>query len=160
MSGTAGSIAPPVPAPVRGNAVLTALTDVGSRPGVWVDCPLQVTLPEAGTYELDGNLRSYVEGTSPASTYIVGRLFDVTAGVVVPNSETFINQQSVTVSPTSTSIRIGANMSAPLVVDYAVTKPTVLRLQVKFTDGYSTVVGAHMTSDANGRTLLRFRKVA
>ncbi|MFI6510981.1 hypothetical protein ACIBCT_25535 [Streptosporangium sp. NPDC050855] len=54
--------------------------------GTWADAALQVTLPAAGTYVLNLDVRGLLQGGAPVNAYIIARLFNVTSGTVVPNS--------------------------------------------------------------------------
>src|SRR4051812_6233938 len=60
--------------------------------GTWANSSLQVTLPTAGIYTLDLDVRGRLAGKPPINAYIVARLFNVTTAAVLPNSERLITQ--------------------------------------------------------------------
>lgn len=158
MTGTASSYAAP---PVHGFAVLPGTQDLQPEPiDTWIDTALEVTLPEAGTYHLDASVHGTVDGTSEVNGSLVARLFDVTAGVMVPNSATVVRQVSARVNPPATTVYTGGNQNAPIVVEYAVTGPTVIRLQA-LRNGIAGVepTSALIISDEGGATTLRYTKV-
>jgi hypothetical protein len=69
----------------HGSSVLRTTVDLQpTASGTWMGTGLEITLPAAGTYQLDATVRGALTGTSPVNTWIVARLFDVDAGAVVP----------------------------------------------------------------------------
>lgn len=147
--------------PVRGSQQLPANVPLQGQPsGAWTDTGLEITLPEPGTYALDANVRCNLSGASPLNTWITARLFDETAGAVVPDSEFMVIQQIVSVSPATTSVAVGGNTNATLNVEYTVTAPTTIRVEAQRTNTAGVSTTANVLSDAQGRTSLRFEKVA
>jgi len=148
-----------VPTLPHGIATLTtALNLVPTASGAWTDTDLTVTLPEAGTYQLDAAVRAYLLVGSPSEGYIQARLLDTTAGAVVPDSEALVLRLSPPDISSSGNTR--GETTAPITVEYAVTGPTVIRLQASRTIVTPTVGGAMIRSDASGRTTLRYRRIA
>lgn len=118
--------------PVTGSAL--ALTS----PGVW-----EVTMVVRGVLSFSGI----------AGTFIVARLFNVTAGVAVANSETFVTQVRQNVAGAGQTT--GDNDTATMRSFVTVAAPTTLRMEAKtvFQLG-TTPTQAQIISDANGRSKL------
>src|SRR5581483_4876432 len=94
----------------NGYAELPALVDLtDTASGAWVNTGLQVTLPSAGTYHLDANVRSVLTAADGTNVWIGARLFDVTAGVVVPDSELLVQQLGLSVSTATPVINQATN---------------------------------------------------
>lgn len=160
MAGTGGGVDTPA-APVRGFQVLQDNVPLqATASGAWTDTPLEAALPGAGVYQLDAGVRCNLSGQSPLNSYIVVRLWDVTAGVVVPDSEMLVIQQIVTLNPATTSAGVGGNQNASLAVEYTVSGPATIRLQAQRTNAVGASTNANVISDGNGRTSLRFEQVA
>ncbi|KUN32548.1 hypothetical protein AQJ11_03200 [Streptomyces corchorusii] len=145
----------------QGYAELPAVVDLGATgTGVWVNTGLQLTLPAAGTYHLDANVRSVLTASDGTNVWIGARLFDVTAGVVVPDSEVLVQQIATSVSPATTVVTQGTNQHASILVPYSVPGSRLVRLQaVKTFSGPAPSV-ARIQSDGSGRTTLRYERVA
>ncbi|NUT52439.1 MAG: hypothetical protein HOV94_34895 [Saccharothrix sp.] len=132
-------------------------TQVNLPPGAWVNTPLVVTLPVAGTYELDADVRGRLSGTPSFNSFITARLWNDTAGVVVPQSERLIHQ---IIDANVGDATAGGNVTAPISELIQVTGPTVIRLQARRVDATGTASIAQIYSDGNGYTSLRFDRVA
>lgn len=145
----------------HGYAELPALVDLtDTASGAWANTGLQVTLPVAGTYHLDANVRSVLTTADGTNAWIGARLFDVTAGAVVPDSELLVQQLDLSVSTATPVITQGVNQHGPILVPYTVPGPRLVRLQaVKNYSGPAPSV-ARVQSDGNGRTTLRWERVA
>lgn len=127
--------------------------------GVWTNTGLQLTLPSAGRYHLDANVRANLTAADGVNAWIGARLFDVTAGVVVPDSEVLVYQIATTVSPAATVVSQAGNQNATILVPYAVTASRVVRLQAaRHVSGGNTST-ARVLSDISSRTTLRFQRV-
>lgn len=145
----------------RGFAELPAMVDLAATgTGVWVNTGLQLTLPVAGTYHLDANVRCVLTASDGTNVWIGARLFDVTAGVVVPGSEVLVEQIETTVSPATTVVTQGNNQQAPILIPYAVPGSRLVRLQVVKNLSGPAPSAARVHSDGNGRTTLRYERVA
>lgn len=145
----------------HGYAELPALVDLQpTATGTWVNTGLQLTLPVAGTYHLDANVRSVLVAADGVNVWIGARLFDVTAGAVVPDSEVLVQQIDTGVSTATPVVTQSTNQHAAILVPYTVLGSRLVRLQVvkHFSGGNSTV--ARVQSDGNGRTTLRYERVA
>ncbi|MEU4301682.1 hypothetical protein [Kitasatospora aureofaciens] len=151
---TSVTAAEAVPAPARGIAHLN--TVVNLPPGVWTDTPLEVTLPLAGTYELDANVRGRLAGVPPVNTFITARLWDVTSGTAVAESERLV-YQVIDLNPGSA--QAGGNATAPISELIRVNKPTTIRLQGTRSDAVGTALVAQIYDDNAGHTSLRFDRV-
>ncbi|MEU2264928.1 hypothetical protein ABZ568_00440 [Streptomyces olindensis] len=145
----------------RGYAELPAIVDLAATgTGVWVNTGLQLTLPVAGTYHLDVNVRGVLTASDGTNAWIGARLFDVTANAVVPDSEVLVHQIATSVSPATTVVTQGTNRHAPILVPYTVPGSRLVRLQaVKHFSGPNPSV-ARVQTDVNGRTTMRFERVA
>ena len=156
MSGTAGSIR----LTEHGFAALPVVTvDLQPTPsGTWVNTGLQLVLPRAGAYQLDATVRSSLTAASPVNTFIVVRLFDVTAGAVVPDSESIVQQISVTA--TAGVVSHGYNNTAPIQVEYTVPAVRTVRLEAARFNASGASTTAGIQNSGSGRTTLRFLRVA
>jgi hypothetical protein len=144
----------------RGFDTLPAAVDLAATAsGTWTNTGCQVTLPVAGTYHLDAVVRANLSANDGTNCWIGARLFDVTAGVVVPDSEVLVYQISHTVSPATTVVTEGGNQHAPIAVPYAVPSSRLVRLQVVKTFSGPAPGVARVLSDANGRTTLRYERI-
>ena len=122
--------------------------------GTWTDVPLEVTLRRPGVYDLDADVRGSLQGDPPVNTYITARLWNVTTGAAVPDSERFVYQ---IVNSNAGDAPQGGNQTAPISEQIRVTKPTTIRLQALRTDSVGTATDAQIASDAFGRTSLRYQ---
>lgn len=143
--------APPAPPARSGIATLHANVDL--PPGAWTDTPLEVTLPRRGTYELDADVRGRLIGTAPIDSYIVARLWNVTAGTAVPESERLVYQ---IINRNPGGGEAGGNATAPISELITVTGPTRIRLQAQEDNTVGTAGTAQVFSDGVGYTALRY----
>lgn len=143
-----------------GFAVLPANTDLNAAAsGTFVATGLVLALPSAGTYHLDATVRTVLGTmTTGEGAYIVARLYDVTAAAVVPNSEVLAHQ--LTVGAGTSATLLTWNRTAPLQVRYAVPGARTIRLEAARTTGSGITDQAAVISDGNGRTTLRYERVA
>lgn len=153
-SPSAVSAAPPVGA-VRGIDHLHTNVDLPS--GAWTNTPLTVTLPRAGTYELDADVRGRIAGDPPTNTYITARLWNDTSGTAVPESERLVNQ---VIDLNAGNAQTGSNHTSPISELIRVNGPTTIRLQAQRIDAVGTAVVAQIYSDGHGYTSLRFERIA
>lgn len=129
------------PLGVYGSVVKASTTAVTEALGNWQDMLVSIELPGAGVYLVGGDIHG-VAGGSFAQMKV--RLFDVTAGSPIANSE------RVGVSGGS-----GARSSASINVFVTVDEPTEIRLEAARLNGSPSVY-----SDGDGRTVLRYIKLA
>ncbi|MEY9935589.1 hypothetical protein ABH926_010271 [Catenulispora sp. GP43] len=141
--------------PTHGIAHLN--TQVNLPNGVWTDTPLEVDLPRAGTYDLDANVRGRLGGTPAVNAYISARLWDVTAGAEVPQSERLV-YQIIDLNPGTA--QAGGNGTAPIDELITVDKPTTIRLQARSVNTAGAASIAQVYSDGSGYTSLRFDHAA
>ncbi|MER6367440.1 hypothetical protein ABT255_03505 [Streptomyces mirabilis] len=143
----------------HGFAVLPAPLDLQpTASGAWTDTGLQVALPAAGTYQLDATVRAALAATSPCNVYISARLFDVTAGAVVPDSEVIIHQ--INLSASAGVVNGGLNVSGPIQIEYVTAGPRTVRVQAKRVNATGVSITAQILYNADGRTTLRFTRIA
>jgi hypothetical protein len=134
-----------------GIAYLTAPADVAAA--VWTTTPLQVSLPHAGTYAIDADVRGRLSAISQTGAFITARLFDVTAGIAVPTSERLVIQV-IALGPAG--IDVGGNTTVPISGLVTVGAQTTIQLQATF---FGSATIAQLYSDNRGRTALRFQKI-
>jgi hypothetical protein len=132
-------------------------TNVDLPPGAWTDTPLQVTLPKRGTYALNADVRGRLSGVPPLNTYISARLWNVTAGAAVSESERLVYQ---IIDLNSGGARAGGNQTAPISELIRVAGPTTIRLQAEDNNAVGTAGIAQIYSDGVGFTSLRYVRVA
>ncbi|WP_406177984.1 hypothetical protein [Streptomyces canus] len=143
-----------------GFAVLPANVDLNAAAsGTFVASGLSVALPGAGTYQIDATVRAFLGTmTTGEGAFIVARLYDVTANAVVPNSEVLAHQLLVTAGASATLLNW--NRAAPIQVRYTIPGARTIRLEAARFTQLGTTDGASLNSDANGRTTLRYERVA
>lgn len=100
-------------------ADLTLTTGFADVPGV------SITLPQAGKYLLLSKVSGYIQDDSVGNNMVVGRLYDQTAGITVPESTAIATMLELPAGSASLQSR-GAGMSATI---YTVTGPTVIAMQ-------------------------------
>ncbi|MCT2581753.1 hypothetical protein [Actinophytocola gossypii] len=133
------------------------LVDLPNLNSAWTNMPLTVTLPQAGTYALDADVRGRITGPPGANSYIVARLWNETAGSVVPLSERMIIQL---INRHPVGIEIGDNETAPISELVDVSQQTTIRLQARRLDRGSNVASVvEIRSDNNGYTSLRYQRI-
>lgn len=148
---------PEPPEPVLGQAAATANLDLlPAASGAWLPVPgAEITLPEAGIYELDYSAAGAVNIIGPAGggAVVSARLFDTTASAEVPMSNTRVAGAALG-SASSTSVQ-GAGSRRVFVT---VTGPTTIRLE-----GMKAVTNgtpASFTGIIGSQSGLSFLKVA
>ncbi|MFI6729717.1 hypothetical protein [Streptomyces atratus] len=119
---------------------------------MWTDTPLELNLFQSGLYELDADVRGRLVGTSPVNAYITARLWDVTSGAAVPDSERLVYQ---TIGDAGTGQGSG-NGTAPISEVIYTAAPTRIRLQAKLTNAAGAATVAQIYSDNQGFTSLRY----
>ncbi|KQW11421.1 hypothetical protein [Streptomyces sp. Root369] len=156
MTGTAASL------DTRGSgfAALPAGVDLTSAASnAWVDLGLSLALPTAGTYHLDAVVRGNIGRMSTAENALIkARLWDVTAGAVVPDSVAIVVQIAEFAGGAATALQW--NGSAAISVEYKPTSPSTVRLEVARTDISGTTEVAGIGSDTLQKTTLRYARVA
>jgi hypothetical protein len=143
-------------APVADRGIAVLSTIVNLPPGAWTSTPLEVTLPRAGTYELDADVRGRLAGTPAINTYITARLWNVTAGAEVPQSERLV-YQIIDLNPGTAPA--GGNQTAPISELIKVTGRTTIQLQARDINATGAASIAQVYSDSQGYTTLRYERV-
>lgn len=124
--------------------------------GAWTSTPLEVTLPGPGTYELNADVRGRLSGVPPINTYITARLWNVTSGAAVPESERLVNQ---IIDVNAGNKDTGGNQTAPISELVRVKKSTKIRLQARRIDATGAATISQIYSDASGYTSLRYERI-
>jgi hypothetical protein len=155
-SGSAATVAVAQRAPMAGSGIAVLNTIVDLPPGVWTGTPLEVTLPRSGTYELDADVRGRLAGIPPVNTYITARLWDVTSGAEVPQSERLVYQ---IIDDNPGDAQAGGNQTAPISELIKVTGPTTIMLQAQDNNAVGAAAIAQIYSDGHGYTTLRYDRV-
>lgn len=116
---------------------------------------LTVTLPEAGVYDLDVNLRYELNNNDgPASTYLTAKLIDTTAGADVPGSVTMLCHLN-NAHPQY------AHSTVPINVRYQVsTASTIIVRGFLFWQQHPVNFVRFGGGDANGASRFRWTKVS
>lgn len=148
------SAAQSAPTPVRGIAKLH--TNVNLPSNAWINTPLEVNLPRAGTYALDADVRGRLAGVPPLNTYVSARLWNVTAGAEVPESARLVYQ---IIDHNQGGALAGGNQTAPISELIKVTGPTTIRLQARDNNAQGVANIAQIYSDGHGYTSLRYSRV-
>ncbi|MFI9591207.1 hypothetical protein [Nonomuraea sp. NPDC052265] len=127
--------------------------------GTWVNTGLQITLPSAGIYQLDANVRGNLQASgSDFNVWLQARLWDITAGAVVPDSECIVQQYWFTQAAAAS---LGGNAVASVLIEYSVPGPRSIRLEAARINLRGTTIEAGIGSDTvSGRTTLRYGRVA
>ncbi|MFE5587223.1 hypothetical protein [Kitasatospora sp. NPDC056531] len=146
--------APTAPAAVSGIAKLHTIVNL--PPGTWTDTPLEVTLPQAGTYELDADVRGRLAGNPSLNVYMSARLWNVTAAAEVPESERLVYQ---IINGNPGTAQAGGNQTAPISELIRVSGPTTIRLQAQEINAVGAATVAQVYSDGVGFTALRYDRV-
>lgn len=122
----------------------------------WTSTPLEVTLPAAGTYAINADVRGRLQGLPPVNTYITARLWNATSGTAVPDSERLVNQ---IIDSNAGNAAAGGNQTAPISELVTVRQRTTIQLQAERIDAVGAATIAQVYSDASGRTALRYVRV-
>ncbi|KUN32546.1 hypothetical protein AQJ11_03190 [Streptomyces corchorusii] len=144
----------------HGYAVLPAPVNLQpTASGVWVDTGLQITLPGAGRYQLDTTVRGNLQARgADFNVWLQARLWDVTAGAVVPDSECIVQQYWLTQADVAS---VGGNASASVLIEYSVPGSRTIRLEAARINLQGASIEAGIGSDTvSGRTTMRFERVA
>lgn len=144
----------------HGYAALPAGVDLTTTAsGAWIDLGLFLTLPTPGTYDLDAVVRGNIGRMGTGENALIqARLWDVTAGAVVPGSEAIVVQISEFSPGAATALQW--NSSTAISVEYSPTSPRTIRLEAARVDIAGTTEVAGIGSDTLQRTTLRYARVA
>ncbi|MFF5668796.1 hypothetical protein ACFY8S_01445 [Streptomyces hygroscopicus] len=144
----------------EGFAVLPANVDLNAAAsGTFVATGLVLVLPSAGTYHLDATVRTVLGTmTTGEGAFIVARLYDATAKAVVPSSEVLAHQ--LTVGAGTSATLLTWNRTVPIQVRYTIPGARTIRLEAARSTQTGITDSASVISDGNGRTTLRYERVA
>jgi hypothetical protein len=120
----------------------------------WVPV-VKITLPHAGLYQVDADVRVALTGTPVVNSFVMARL--TAAGAVVPKSERLIFQINGTRAGEE---RIGANQTAPISEVVRVSGRTDVFLQALRIDRAGPPDMARIYSDGHGWTSIRYALVS
>lgn len=146
-------------APVTYQQINPAQTDLTTTTsGVWTNvASSDLTLPGPGVYRIDADMRAFISATSPSNTYIMARLFNVTAISAFANTERIIVQIGDSDPGAAT---LTDNATAPLTFYFTATVATTVRLQAARVDtSASTILNAAFSSTGSGRSSLSYMKI-
>ncbi|MTE20279.1 hypothetical protein F0L17_14405 [Streptomyces sp. TRM43335] len=162
MTGTHAHLHPR-PALVNGLAVMSVnpLPFAADQANTWIDLPgTDAVLPEAGTYNLDATWRAQLQGVGPIHHYVTGRIWDVTAGTVVPDSGAWV---CTIIEYRSIAGQTGDDRTADAHVPYTIPGPRTIRMQAMWVPDPDPALNpptiARMLSAPSGPTRLRWTKV-
>lgn len=140
-------------------ALPTGVDLTSAASNAWVDLGLSLALPTAGTYHLDAVVRGNIGRMGTGENALIkARLWDVTAGGVVPDSVAIVVQIAEFAGGAVTALQW--NGSAAISVEYKPTSPRTIRLEVARTDISGTTEVAGIGSDTLQKTTLRYARVA
>lgn len=141
------------------------LTTAPGDNGVWQPVTnFLVALPEAGCYDVHAEVGAALNLTSGANGIIMAaRLFNVTAGAVVPNSQRDVMQLNP--GNLNATNPLSLQLTAPLGAQICVAAPTTIRVeaQVFWTSGTGTTITLAQIfggARAQGTSRLAFEKIA
>jgi hypothetical protein len=145
--------------PVSGESFLPAIVDlVPAANDSWTNTGLSVLLPEAGVYEVTATVRSSIARgavTTPFAVNISARLFNVTGGNAIPNTDYTVQQVNEASPSSGQTTQVALNTFHKFVT---VTGPATIRLEAD----RNTINGAavNVTAIQTGNTRLAFKKVS
>ncbi|MFF3654872.1 hypothetical protein [Streptomyces olivochromogenes] len=117
-----------------------------------------LAIPAAGVWAVTMVARGVLSFTGTAGTFIVARIYNVTAAAAVPNTETFVTQVRQNVAGAGQTT--GDNDTSTMLTYLAVTGPVTLRMEAKTVFQLGTQpTQASLVSDSNGRSALFAHKV-
>ncbi|MDX3067813.1 hypothetical protein PV518_37605 [Streptomyces sp. ND04-05B] len=147
---------------IRGHGFAVLPAGVNLMPaasGAFIDIGLSLALPTPGTYHLDAVVRGNIGRMSTGENALVAaRLWDVTAGVIVPNSEAIVVQ--IAEFPEGAATALQWNGSAAISVEYAVPAPRTVRVEAARIDIGGTTEVAGIGAGSLQQTTLRYLRVA
>ncbi|MEO3812018.1 hypothetical protein ABGB17_23725 [Sphaerisporangium sp. B11E5] len=136
---------------------LAETVDLLTKPMVaWVDIPLEVTLPQPGSYALDANIHGRIWGKPPINTIILARLFNVTTNSPVPGSTRMIDHLA---DQNAAAAEIGRRATASISEDILVSAPTTIRVQVLWNNLEGSASIAQIVNDEGGTASLRYLRI-
>lgn len=135
-----------------GSAVLGSTFSITGTAGTYQDTGLSVTLPSAGTYLIDADIRGAVNGNAGTLWWIQAKLFNSTDSADVTDSETII----VLLGTSGTRFEITSSLS--MLITVAASKTIKLYAARNGNTSPSWTL-SQILSDANGRTRLRYTKI-
>ncbi|MBC9725941.1 hypothetical protein [Streptomyces sp. TRM68367] len=123
-------------------------------PNSWHSTGLQVTLPEAGTYDLDLDVRGLVGAVPPVTAWVSAQLYNVTDSKALPDSDRLVAHLREPVP--APGVYVDNQRTAPMSERITVDKPTTIRLEARRT---GATTASRIMSDSNGKTSFRYERV-
>ncbi|MFE6549661.1 hypothetical protein ACFVHS_14880 [Streptomyces sp. NPDC057746] len=148
MSGTSGSYNP---ASHDHDSIVLA-DDFDLMPtaiNVWTGVGINVTLPRAGKYRVEAEVRAAVVGGG----FVTARFFNATASQAVPQALRLVNQLN------GAQPNQGVNNTAPITAFVTVSGPTVIRVEAMRGDATGAQTAASITSGAAGQTWMGWEQI-
>ncbi|MEU0181415.1 hypothetical protein ABZ312_09520 [Streptomyces sp. NPDC006207] len=145
--------------PVLGESFLPAIVDlVPVANDTWVNTGLTVVLPEAGVYEVTATVRSSIARgavTTPFAVNISARLFNLTGGNAIPNTDYTVQQVNEASPSSGQTTQVALSTFHKFVT---ATGPTTIGIQAN----RNTINGAavNVTAIQTGNTRLGFTKIS
>lgn len=136
----------------NGSAVLGSSFGITGTAGTYQDTGLSVTLPSAGTFQVDADIRAALVGNAGILWWIHAKLYNSTDSADVANSETLV----VLTGTTNLHLQNTAHIS--MTVTVAASKTIKLYAARNGSDSPSWT-GSSIASDSNGRTRMRYAKI-
>ncbi|MFF4826478.1 hypothetical protein ACFY20_26295 [Streptomyces sp. NPDC001312] len=155
MTGTSSGLRPVYP---FGEVLLPAFVNLVSvAADTWIDTGLSVNLPEQGVYEVTATLHTVISANVSSGSYrigITGRLFNVTAGTSIQDSQ-YTAQQNADSNPTSLVVDADLSSFHKFVTTAG---PATVRLEVLKTTSAGVPVAS--TGLLTGNSRLAFKKIS
>ncbi|MFF1965446.1 hypothetical protein ACFVW5_17895 [Streptomyces sp. NPDC058232] len=148
MSGTSGGYSVQHD---HGSTVLADDFDLMPTAGnAWTGVGINVTLPTAGTYRVEAEVRAAVAGGG----FVTCRLFNTTDSVAVSETLRLVEQLNGAVP------NQGQNNTAPITTFMTVTGPTVVRVEGMRGDATGAQTQAQIVTGAGGQTWMGWERIA
>lgn len=141
---------------LNGSSILGGTVTITGTAGTFQSTLLSVTLPEAGVYELTGNVRGNLRGNGGAGTtawWMTADLFNTTDAAAVANSERLIVLTGADAVTFQTTVPINITITG------SASKIITLRA-ARNGNGTPAWTSSAIESNTAGRTNLSYRKVA
>ncbi|MCF3960617.1 hypothetical protein [Streptomyces fuscigenes] len=148
MSGTSGAYT--VPRTYDSGTLADEFNLLPIAANTWSGVGLNITLPGAGVYRVEAEVRASVAGGG----FVSARLFNTTDSVIIAQTNRLVNQLS------GATANQGQNTTAPATARVAVDGPTVIRLEAMRGDQAGVQTGASIVSNPGGQTWLSYERIA
>lgn len=116
----------------------------------WTGVGINVTLPVAGTYRVEAEVRAAVAGGG----FVTCRLFNVTDSVAIGQTLRLVEQLN------GAAANQGQNNTAPITTRMSVDGPTVVRVEGMRGDATGAQTQAQIVTGAGGQTWMGWERIA